>query len=62
MADAPTFAPGTSSSPCGRRYPQLGFSFARRSTRVRMERTEEMESWNYRRTPTDRARGEAESV
>ncbi|CAM5350890.1 hypothetical protein SANTM175S_05545 [Streptomyces antimycoticus] len=31
--------PSTSSSPCRRRYPQLGFSFARRSTRMRMERT-----------------------
>ncbi|ADI04313.1 hypothetical protein SBI_01192 [Streptomyces bingchenggensis BCW-1] len=37
--DAPTFTPSTRSSPCRRRYPQLGFSFARRSTRMRIERT-----------------------
>jgi len=37
--DAATFTPSTSSSPCRRRYPQLGFSRARRSTSTRMERT-----------------------
>jgi hypothetical protein len=37
--DAATFTPSTSSSPCRRRYPQLGFSRARRSTRTRTERT-----------------------
>jgi hypothetical protein len=33
------FTPSTSSSPCSRRYPQPGFSPARRNTRTRIERT-----------------------
>jgi len=37
--DTATFTPSTSSSPWMRRYPQLGFSRARRSTRLRTERT-----------------------
>jgi uncharacterized protein YkwD len=37
--EAATFTPRTSSSPWILRYPQLGFSRARRSTRARMERT-----------------------
>jgi hypothetical protein len=36
--DAATFTPSTSSSPWSRRYPQLGFSCARRGTRRRTER------------------------
>ncbi|MCI2421417.1 hypothetical protein MOQ72_28675 [Saccharopolyspora sp. K220] len=37
--DAATFTPRVSNSPWSRRYPQLGFSFARRSTKARTERT-----------------------
>lgn len=37
--EAPTFTPRTSSSPCTRLCPQLGFSWTRRSTGLRMERT-----------------------
>jgi hypothetical protein len=33
------FTPSTSSSPCTRLYPQLGFSRTRRNTTTRMERT-----------------------
>jgi hypothetical protein len=36
--DAATFTPNTSSSPWMRRYPQESFSWARRSTKMRMDR------------------------
>jgi len=37
--DAATFTPSVSSSPCTRRYPQLLFFRASRSTRMRIERS-----------------------